>query len=199
MRLQDRDKRYTVEEYLALPDGPPCELIRGELRPCLSAPSKDRDRALIALGSLIVGFLRAEGADREGSSCGVFVEPVDVVLAADTVVHPDIVVVCDLRKLANDRYVDGAPELVVEVAAAETGVGLRTEKRALYEQAGVDEYVIVAPEERRVQIYRQSVEGGFAAPEMLRPADMLTFRTIPLLEVPVCEVFGWPSAQQETE
>lgn len=191
--VSDVNKRYTVRDYFDLPAGSSCELIRGEMRPVPTAPGEPHDSALIALGSLIVGFIRGRSGDGSNeTSCGVFVEPVDVVLAPDTVVHPDIVVVCDLGRLANDRYVDGAPDMVVEVLAPETADLDRTGKRALYEEAGVDEYVIVAPEERLVEIYRQCPAGGFAPPEILGPADSLTFRTLPLLEVPVFEVFGWP-------
>lgn len=183
---------YTVEDYFDLAADPARELIRGELRRRPAASSESHDGALIALGSLIVGFIRGRSGDNpEEARCGVFVEPVDVVLAADTVVRPDIVVVCDLAKLANGRYVDGAPDLVVEVLTEENADLLRSERRALFEEARVDEFVIVAPAERLVEIYRQSPAGGFAAPERLGPEDLLTFRTLPLLEVRVSEVFGW--------
>lgn len=59
----------------------------------------------------------------------VFAAPVDVVPGPSTVVQPDVVLVCDPAKLANGRYVDGAPELVLEVLSSSTARRDRLVKR----------------------------------------------------------------------
>jgi len=55
--------------------------------------------------------------------------PTDVRLDAFTVVQPDVLVVCDAAKLANGRYVDGVPDLVVKVLAPSNALKDRREKR----------------------------------------------------------------------
>ncbi|MCW5699533.1 MAG: Uma2 family endonuclease [Rhodospirillales bacterium] len=201
MSLPDPAKRYSVEDYLSWPKDVACELIQGAIHEIPSAPTEEHENALIAIGSLLVGYIRAESSSDEqngdeSNPCAVFVEPVDVVLASDTVVQPDITVVCDHHKLANDRYVDGAPDLVVEVLTPETADWDRNEKRAAYERAGVTEYVIVAPATHTLEVYLRQPDGRYGEPDVLGPADDISFLTIPGLEASIADVFGWPLPQE---
>jgi Uma2 family endonuclease len=70
-----------------------------------------------------------------------------------TWVEPDVVVVCDPAKIS-ERGVEGAPDLVVEVASPSNRSYDYLTKGGLYLQAGVREYWIVDPEIRRTVIYR---------------------------------------------
>ena len=85
--------------------------------------------------------------------CSVFTVPVDVVLNDNTVVQPDLVVVCDPAKLANGRYVDGAPNLIVEILSPHTAKKDRLTKRLAYQAAGVPEYLIIDPAASTVEQY----------------------------------------------
>lgn len=60
-----------------------------------------------------------------------------------------------------DDYLDGAPELAVEVAASSAGRDLGA-KLAAYERAGVQEYLVVLTEERRL-VWFVAVNGRFEA------------------------------------
>jgi Uma2 family endonuclease len=51
--------------------------------------------------------------------------------------------------VSDDDYLEGAPELIVEVAASSTSYDLRT-KRRVYARNGVREYIVVQMVERRV-------------------------------------------------
>lgn len=68
----------------------------------------------------------------------------DLLLAEDLVKRPDIQVVD--RNLAAGQYVAGAPELVVEILSPATRKIDLTEKRSVYEEAGIKAYWIVDPE-----------------------------------------------------
>lgn len=83
----------------------------------------------------------------------VFVAPLDVELASNRVVQPDVLVLLkkNLGKVTANRII-GAPDLVVEVTSPGTAVYDRLNKFEAYAQAGVQEYWIVHPEMRTVEL-----------------------------------------------
>ena len=95
-----------------------------------------------------------------GKKCRTFIAPIDVRLAKqnevdeqiDTVVQPDVLVVCDNNKL-DRRGVRGAPDWVLEVLSPATASHDQIKKRDLYERHGVREYWLVHPTDRVLTIY----------------------------------------------
>ena len=75
----------------------------------------------------------------------------------DTMVEPDLSVVCDSDKL-DDHGCKGAPDLVIEILSPSTRRHDRLVKLGLYQRAGVREYWIVDPENKAVQVFLQ--DGG---------------------------------------
>lgn len=71
----------------------------------------------------------------------------------DSVVQPDLFVVCNSNKL-DKRGVRGAPDWIVEVLSPSTASRDQISKRNLYERHGVDEYWLVHPVDRILTIYR---------------------------------------------
>lgn len=71
----------------------------------------------------------------------------------DTVVQPDVLVICDPSKL-DDRGARGAPDWVVEVLSPATASHDQTTKLAAYERARVPEVWFVHPTDRTVAVYR---------------------------------------------
>ena len=69
----------------------------------------------------------------------------------DTMVEPDITVVCDPKKL-DDVGCKGAPDFIAEVLSPSSKRHDRLVKFELYQRAGVLEYWIVDPELRTVQV-----------------------------------------------
>ena len=71
----------------------------------------------------------------------------------------------------NKQYVDGAPDLVIEVAASTAGIDLHA-KLAAYQRNGVGEYLVVLTEEQREVRWMALVDDRFQplAPD---PADGL--------------------------
>ncbi len=77
--------------------------------------------------------------------------PVDWKIDEGTTVQPDNLVVCgDLEKKA---YLSKAPTLIFEVLSKATAHKDRTTKFELYEQEGVQHYVIVDPDESMAKVY----------------------------------------------
>lgn len=153
LSLRDR-KHHTYGEYLTWPEDVRYELIDGVAY--LMAPAPDlahQDVAGEVFSQLHVQLV--------GKPCRAFVAPVDVRLPKgkeadediDTVVQPDVLVVCDESKPGH-RGVRGAPDGVLEVLAPSTASHDQVAKRRIYERAGVKEFWLVHPMDRVLTIYR---------------------------------------------
>lgn len=112
MSLPLRDPhRHTYGEYRGWPEDQRYELIDGIAYAMAPAPSRQHQR-------LVGELFRAVADALEGKGCEVNVAPFDVRLPVgheadddiDTLVQPDISVVCDLSKL-DDKGCRGAPGL----------------------------------------------------------------------------------------
>ena len=154
MGLPLRDSRHhTYGDYLHWPEDVRYELIDGEAYLMAPAPTATHQR--------LVGELFRQIADAlEDRDCEVFIAPFDVRLpradeedeAIDTVVQPDLTVVCDPGKI-DERGCRGAPDWVIEVLSPSTAAHDQTRKLAAYERAGVRECWLVHPGDRTVMVY----------------------------------------------
>jgi Uma2 family endonuclease len=143
--------RLTYEDYLELPDdGKQYELIEGELV-LNPTPITRHQRIVLKIAIHLQMYF-----DRQGGG-EAFVAPLDVVLAEDVVLEPDVMVVLSERmSIVGEKNIQGAPNIVVEVLSEGTRKRDETIKRKLYERYGVDEYWIADPVIDVVKIYRRS-------------------------------------------
>ncbi len=93
----------------------------------------------------------------KGGDCKVYPAPFDVELFEneDTVVQPDISVICDKEKLTK-RGCLGAPDWVIEVISPGNPGHDYVKKLNLYKRAGVREYWIVDPANESVTVFINS-------------------------------------------
>jgi Uma2 family endonuclease len=137
---------YTYADYCTWDDSERWELIDGVAYAMSPAPSWGHQDISGNLLRFFLNFLY-------GKECKVFHAPFDVRLNADknddTVVQPDIVIICDRSKLQGTGCV-GAPDMVVEILSPSTSSHDRVVKFQLYEKAGIREYWIVDPEAKAV-------------------------------------------------
>lgn len=144
-----KNERYTVKDYRSWPDDQRWELIDGV--PHAMAPGAGVSHQ--SLAGEIFFLLRSY---LHGKSCRVFTAPFDVYLSdeedGNTVVQPDVLVVCDPKKITK-RGVAGAPDIVIEVLSPSTAGRDFAEKLPLYQREGVPEYWIVSPEEKNIYQY----------------------------------------------
>ncbi len=76
--------------------------------------------------------------------------PVDYKVADDTIIQPDMLVVCgDMKK----PFLDFAPLLVAEILSPSTHLKDRHTKFSIYEKQGVKYYLIISVEKELVEIY----------------------------------------------
>ncbi|GHU72543.1 hypothetical protein FACS189450_10550 [Spirochaetia bacterium] len=118
-------------------------------------------------------------------SLGVRLFPRDD-LNDDTVVIPDIVVICDSGKL-DDRGCNGAPDLVIEILSPSTARHDRLVKFRKYQQAGVREYWIVDPDMKTVQAC--VLKNGWYQVTMYDDTDTVPVTVLQGCEIHLAEVF----------
>jgi len=190
----DLNKRYTYADYLTWQFDDVVELIRGKIFKMSPAPSRLHQETSSNLHLIIGSYLRQK-------SCKLYHAPFDVRLPLppnqqssnniDTVVQPDICVVCDLDKL-DDQGCNGAPDWVIEILSPSTSKKDLTEKYDIYQNAGVREYWIVHPNDQTVIPYRLDANGQY---QLLRNTPFAKAESIPVgvfpdLVVELEEVFG---------
>jgi len=149
VRKYKPSERYTYADYASWDDDNRYELIDGEVF-VMSAPSTEHQRVLRRLLVLLDTFLK-------GKKCEVFIAPFDVCLFGkgdedDTVVQPDILVICD-KSILDKKRCNGTPDMVIEIISPSTSRLDRIKKLNKYLQAGVREYWIVDPEDKSVAVH----------------------------------------------
>ena len=147
----DNSKIWTAEEYMQLNENPNQQLIKCSLIMSPS-PSLNHQQILINLSSILRQYAVKNG-DR------IYFSPLDIHLDQHNVPRPDIAYILksNLNKLSK-RGIEGAPDLIVEVISPSNSFIDRYDKKNLYEQFKVQEYWIIDPGNRSLEIYQLSSE-----------------------------------------
>ena len=91
----------------------------------------------------------------------VYVAPIDVYFDIFDAFQPDIIFISTARAdIIGKKYIDGAPDMVVEVLSPSSARKDLTHKMVVYERSGVREYWVVDPKAFTVDVYVYR-EGGF--------------------------------------
>ena len=146
------ERLFTYADYKEweLDVGERYELIYGEAF-AMSAPNTRHQVLSRELFGPLFNYLREK-------PCQVFYAPYDVRLfyeedeSDDTVVQPDIMVVCD-KTIIGPEGCRGAPDLVIEILSPSNTAIEMERKFKLYRHAGVREYWIVDPENNGLTVY----------------------------------------------
>jgi Uma2 family endonuclease len=100
--------------------------------------------------------------------CQAF-QAIDYKIEDDIIVQPDLLIVCaDINK----KYLDFAPDLVVEISSPSTALKDRHSKFTIYEQQQIKYYLIVNPDKEEVEVY--SIEDG--AYQLKQTGKCFTFK-----------------------
>ncbi|MEO1589629.1 MAG: Uma2 family endonuclease, partial [Bacteroidota bacterium] len=188
----DLNKSYTYADYLLWQFKERVELIRGCIFKMPPAPSMGHQEISTNLMGEIYQYLKRK-------TCKVFHAPFDVRLPlsesqmtdqkVDTVVQPDICVVCDPQKLES-RGCIGAPDWIIEILSKSTSNKDLNEKYDLYQNTGVKEYWIVHPAEGTVMTHTLQEDGKYKrADKIYTHQDSISPTIFPDLEIELKWVF----------
>ncbi|HSI74262.1 MAG TPA: Uma2 family endonuclease [Lunatimonas sp.] len=180
---------YTYADYLTWEIDEMVELIHGKIFRQAAAPRVIHQRISGKIFNKLYNFL-------EGKSCEVFSAPFDVRLPVaskrnediDTVVQPDLCVVCDAEKL-DERGCLGAPDLIIEILSPGNNKKDIKLKYEVYEASGVKEYWVIHPDERTLLIY--TLDGRkYRASRLFTLSDQVRSQAVPGFELDLDGVFA---------
>ena len=148
--ILDKTYRYTYEDYCTWDDSERWELIDGIPYSMSPAPGGSHQKVSGKIYFQLAKFLYDK-------NCEVYFAPYDVRLnidnaKKDTIVQPDLVVICDKSKI-DEKGCAGAPDMVVEVLSPSSVSHDIFRKYALYQKSGVREYWIVDPHAKTVIVH----------------------------------------------
>lgn len=134
----------------------------------------------------------------KSSICAVSMENLDLYLSDDEYVIPDIMLICDRNQIKKDKY-RGVPRFVVETLSPATSFKDKTVKKEKYAQLGIDEYWIVSPKERSVEVHylkdgQYKLVGSYilvedAEDENYNADTVLTLKAMPSVSIVLKEIF----------
>lgn len=186
---QPIEKHYTYEDILSWGEDVRAEIIYGDLY-MMSAPSTIHQVVSMELSARIHAFL-------SDKPCRVFAAPFDVRLFendqdnpgnVDTVVEPDISVVCDKNKI-DKRGCKGAPDMIIEILSPSTARLDYFVKLNLYHRAKVREYWIADPLNATVNVYLPDENGRLVVSEVYTRKDIAKVTVLPGCEIDLSKVF----------
>lgn len=172
---------FTYEDYKLLPeDGYRWEVLDGEL---VREPAPRPLHQIVADNLLVL--LRPFVLEHNLGM--VISSPLDVILSAENVLQPDLVFIPqDRLNIITDDNVRGTPALAVEVLSPTTTRRDRALKRRIYERFGVQEYWIVDPQAREIEVLTLT-ETGYVSHTVGR-GNTVTSPLFPGLSVDVAQV-----------
>lgn len=198
----DLNKKYTYADYLTWRFKERVELIRGKVFRMSPAPTDEHQRISSICHGLLWSFLR-------NSTCQVRHAPYDVRLTVssetpisskrkrtartltddqiETVVQPDIVVICDASKI-DRRGCAGAPDLIMEILSEGNNRVDLDEKFNIYENAGIPEYWIIYPGEQNILVYTLR-EGKYVGSKPYTAGDTIYSQALEGFALDVSDVF----------
>ena len=178
--------RMTPEEFRNLPEaGPRCELLEGVLY-LMPEPALDHQFLVQLLWKYLFDQLTVAGLAH------TYI-PVNVIVSGDDYLSPDIIVVRASRaEMLGEVWVNGAPDIVVEVLSTDRDRDL-VDKRRLYAAAGVPEYWILDGEADALTALELGNDGAYRERAVLTAADTLTTPLFREFTLPLTQVFDHPA------
>lgn len=188
----DLNKHYTYADYLLWQFTERVELFKGKLLQ-MTGPNVLHQ----TISSNLHIRLGVQLLDRK---CKLFAAPFDVRLPLpphkktndkiDTVIQPDLCVICDDTKLDEQGCI-GAPDLIVEILSPGNSKREMKDKFELYQEAGVLEYWVISPQHRSVFVHvmNQNTKKFVAQLPHLTDEDVLLCKTLGSLAIELKDVF----------
>jgi len=175
-------RHWTYRDYLRLEDDQRYEVIEGQLI-MVPAPSSFHQWFSHNLEILLTEFVR------EHKLGYVFDAPIDVILDENNVVQPDLLFIAkERREIIQERGIFGAPDLVVEIVSPSSVHHDYHSKQRLYERFGVQEYWLVDPGNRAVDVLGLS-EDGYASVSFASGTGQMTSRVLVGLTIALEDIF----------
>lgn len=188
----DLNQTYSYADYLTWRINVAIELIKGKIMLMSPAPNVEHQRIERQL-------LVAIDLHLKGKKCEVFPAPFDVriydrkksILTSKeihTVVQPDLCVICN-SELLDKQGCNGAPDWIIEILSKGNSKREMQVKYQLYQEAGVQEYWLVYPEQQAIHQFVLDDNGQYQLKNMYAEDDMAIPYLFPELAIDLTEIF----------
>jgi Uma2 family endonuclease len=186
----DLDATYSYADYLNWNFKERIELIMGKIFKMSPAPAMKHQRIASRMASQMYDSFK-------NKPCEVFFAPFDVRLTIkdkktnkdiQTVVQPDICVICDESKL-DKRGCLGSPDLVIEILSPGNSKKEMKQKFQVYEASGVREYWLVEPKDCCVFIYTLNDEGKYIGHRPMTDDEIMFSHIFPEMKIDLAVIF----------
>lgn len=186
----DLDGTYSYADYLNWNFKERIELIMGKIFKMSPAPAMKHQRIASRMASQMYDSFK-------NKPCEVFFAPFDVRLTVkdkktnqdiQTVVQPDICVICDESKL-DKRGCLGSPDLVIEILSPGNSKKEMKQKFQVYESSGVREYWLVEPKHCCVFIYTLNEEGKYIGHRPMTDDEIMYSHIFPEMKIDLAIIF----------
>jgi Uma2 family endonuclease len=182
--VRSAEGRVSYAEYrvLDVDDDYFYELINGELVK-KSAPSPFHQILVVNLAVALNRFTKESNLGGQ-----ILVAPVDVFVDDYSAPQPDVLYISDARRsIITSDGVMGAPDLVMEVLSPSSISRDRNDKRKLNERLKVQEYWILDPNNRSIEVYALTESGydiaGFAVEQGTASSGVLQGFSVTVQEI----------------
>ena len=175
--------KFTVKDYMSLPEGAPYQLLDGEMV-LAPSPTQRHQRIAMRLAITLENFVSGQNLGR------VWFAPLDVVLSDYDVAQLDLLFVSNDRAgIVTEANIQGAPDLLVEIPSPSTAHYDREYKVGLYGRQGVWEYWLVDPDAETVEVLTESDQGLTLAASYQR-GESMSSPLLQGLDISLGEIFG---------
>ncbi len=188
----DKNGIYSYFDYLSWQFEQRVELIKGKVFP-MAAPSRKHQVISRQINGVLFNFFQKH-------PCEFYAAPFDVRLYDNqqpvkhnqdfnTVVQPDVCIVCDAAKL-DDKGCFGAPDLMVEILSPGNSKKEMRTKLRLYEENAVKEYWIVDFDHEQVFQFILNDTGLYNPPVIYVSDEVLNCALFLDLKIDLKELFA---------
>ena len=169
--------KLTYDDYVRFPDDDlRHEIIEGE-HYVTPSPSTRHQRILLKLSHLLQSYLDTHPIGE------IFIARFDVLLSEFNVFEPDLIYISKERAhQLNEKNLQGAPDLAVEILSPSTKKRDQRLKRDVYQRTGVQEYWLIDPDADVVEVLVRAGD-AFEEPRRFNRGQTLTTELLPGLEL----------------
>lgn len=177
----DYEQTYSAKEYAKLPEGAPFQLIEGKLI-YMPSPYVIHQRISIRLSSKLFNYVEEKELGE------VHYAPLDVHFDEENVFQPDLLFVSVSRKDIIQNFIQGAPDLVVEILSKGTKKVDEETKMKVYGKHNVLEYWMIHPVKKWVKIF-ENQEGEMVESAVLEEEGSFESKAVEGFILDVGELF----------